>query len=657
MSTEVALVVSKPTDVKTSDPYYSQRVQVVLWALSHGKQWTYYTYWDHPRQGFGHSNALLQRLAPIGCIHVGVGDGLNATNPGTGGRADSGATNATARATQQKSNQAVVEKLLQFLDEHKTEYATRLDRESTEDGKDEILVKYHPSYKVSTDAMQRLSTILPDLLRHSSLVTTDAASSSETETVGAPPPLAEQVLRVAADSQLQSSTSPVRKAFVFALQATGLWDAPTHDAQGYTLERGIVESHLFLDRTAADAIHLWPPSGIGEKIQVGGQPHNNSLAGILLQPCHTIMASRLLESWLRQPLVDLISIQKRHDAVGWLVQHSVARDAIRSEGLRLFKGQDIGKLAAILLSYKQALDHDDEDGGSGDKNTQTTGGMVEPVGSTRKALQAIYDLYVISAQKLPILLEQLETALQESAPSPSSILIEHVLEPLRSSMLALEKSVALATAVLDMDAAPREFLVQASFREELADLRQELLTVQDEIQACHDEMNDQWSQITGNQQQVRMEQSDAEWQFRLPNTNDSKLLQQNFGGDVKIHRILKNGVYFSTNELRQLASKQQDLRADYDRYQRQVALDAVKVAATYQPVLEQVGDALALLDVVCALAHVAAHHGYCRPTMTDSDADGCGIALEQVRRNNPGDGRKSQYSYFLCILARLDTLA
>ena len=172
-----------------------------------------------------------------------------------------------------------------------------------------------------------------------------------------------------------------------------------------------------------------------------------------------------------------------------------------------------------------------------------------------------------------------------------------------------------------------------SYKEELADLRTELQEVQDELQTLHNDMNEQWAELSGKAQAVRLENTnsaDDEWQFRLPDANDAKLLQQL---DVKVHRILKNGVYFSSKPLRQLATKQHDLLAEYDRHQRQVALDAVQVASTYAPVLEQVHDAVALLDVLSSLAHVAAYspHGYCRPTLTDSDQDGAGIELIGAR--------------------------
>jgi len=202
----------------------------------------------------------------------------------------------------------------------------------------------------------------------------------------------------------------------------------------------------------------------------------------------------------------------------------------------------------------------------------------------------------------------------------------------------LQRSVDLAEAVLDLDQAPREFLVQASYKDELNDIQVELQQVQSEVEECHAEMNEVWAQAAGvpNTNAVRLEScgdGDLDWQFRLTNTNDSKILQNQLGDTVKVHKLLKNGVYFSTKELRQLACKKQDLVAEYDRHQRQVVCDAMKVVATYHPVLERASECVAMLDVLCALAHTAAYspHGYCRPVMTDGEEDGLGVELKGAR--------------------------
>ena len=64
-------------------------------------------------------------------------------------------------------------------------------------------------------------------------------------------------------------------------------DASYRDDSDYSfgshvISPGTLGSHLALDRTAAEAIHLLPPrSGSGEALVVGGNGGNNSLFGVL----------------------------------------------------------------------------------------------------------------------------------------------------------------------------------------------------------------------------------------------------------------------------------------------------------------------------------------------------------------------------------------
>ena len=63
----------------------------------------------------------------------------------------------------------------------------------------------------------------------------------------------------------------------------------------------------------------------------------------------------------------------------------------------------------------------------------------------------------------------------------------------------------------------------------------------------------------------------------------------------------------------------------------------MKVATTYQTVVERTAECVSTLDVLCGLAHTADYsaHGYCQPTLTDSDEDGAGIVVRFVVGGKP----------------------
>ncbi len=390
------------------------------------------------------------------------------------------------------------------------------------------------------------------------------------------------------------------------LQAEELYP-PTADHWSHSIkvQAGMLNSHLVMDRTAAACIHLLPPANAGVATVVGGQSHNNSLFGMLSQPCATPMGKAKLQVWLRQPLIDPCAILYRQDAVTTLLQ-GMGKDSLK-EALQGFSGVDLPKLATILALYES-----------------------EPVTNTKKPLKALYQLYLLSSTQLPQLIEVMESFEQSS-----SQLLQNSHSQLTQLLAELDRCQGLVEAVMDLDSAPREYLVKPSFSSDLQDLYQELQQVRSQADDELLNMQDIWSQASGDDKtQVRLESctvnnsdstSTSSWQFRLPNTNAAKIVESlpaNHG--MKLHRVLKNGVYFSTKQLRALSASYQQVSTEYSNHSLQVVQDAMQVATTYQTVVERAAQVVSTLDVVMALARVAAYspHGYCKPILTDSDDGG-----------------------------------
>ena len=431
----------------------------------------------------------------------------------------------------------------------------------------------------------------------------------------------------------------------------GVGESSESESGAYEVEAGALDSYLTLDRTAAEAVNLLPPlrgSGTAECV-VGGKESNNSVYGVLNR-CRTRMGPRTLELWLRQPLVDLEELRRRQRAVSVMVEDSIGRDRLRDEGLGALTGVDLDRMCVGLAAH--AAD-------AGDGNGAGTG-------SASSALQVMYKMHAFADAQLPALTEALSDLLgdddgdgdgdaqaEEKKGSDgddaekNDDTLRLALSGLRKVAVNLDQASKLVEAVLDFDSAPREFLVRPDFNDDLRDIRTELDSLQSELDECHGSMNDLWADIAGGKKgksgQVRLEMGERkdsggsgtsfEWQFRLPDTNDIKLLQKRMGDEVQVHKILKNGVYFSNRDLRQLATKKHDLLTEYQVKQREIASRAAEVAATYVPVLERASFIVSELDVLASLAHVAATspHGYCLPIMTDGEEDGLGIELKAAR--------------------------
>lgn len=87
-------------------------------------------------------------------------------------------------------------------------------------------------------------------------------------------------------------------------------------ADRFTLELYNPENFMRLDRAAQGALHVFPAraSGRGATSIYGLLNHNR-----------TAMGKRLLRSWLKQPLTDVVAIQERHAVVQAFVEDADMR--------------------------------------------------------------------------------------------------------------------------------------------------------------------------------------------------------------------------------------------------------------------------------------------------------------------------------------------
>jgi DNA mismatch repair protein MSH2 len=93
----------------------------------------------------------------------------------------------------------------------------------------------------------------------------------------------------------------------------------------YSLAFGSLSAFMRLDSAAAAAINLFPRPD-------DPSPHG-SLFGILNR-CKTKMGTRLLERWLRQPLLDCEAIERRLDMVQLLKDSTMARNGLTDSALK-----------------------------------------------------------------------------------------------------------------------------------------------------------------------------------------------------------------------------------------------------------------------------------------------------------------------------------
>jgi DNA mismatch repair protein MSH2 len=558
----------------------------------------YFSFLDDKRR-FTNLDSLLTRLSPVKVVHVGCNESIKLNS---------------SSSSMNKSQQLRSQEISDLLSKVATVINTRND----------ILPLNANDESVSTNIIENL----PNDISNASNIQLDSILSPLLG--GASNPRFQAYKN---DTNIMDDTL-IQQGIAFLVYMENLkCQSDSDDSLGeYELAAGDLTSFLLMDRTAMECINLLPSSHDGiSSLLIGGTQSNNSIFGIL-NKCKTKMGVRLLEMWLRQPSTDLKTILYRQSAVSKMVEDdSVGRDRLRSEGIGSLRGVDLDTLCDKM-----------------DRFSDVSSG----IGATTKALECLYKLHQFADRQLPPIVAALSDMVgteesQGIIDGDNIGALECSLHGLSLVLNELSRSVQLVETILDFDLAPREFLVKPSFNDALIELRSDLINVDDELDRLHSDMNALWSEVTNQSLgQVRLEACDSSssssgkdsacaWQFRLIDANSIKTLQEHpqFKGLVTVHRILKNGVYFSTKELRQLGDKKFDLLKEYDNHQREIVNNAMSVAVTYIPVLERASSIIAELDVLSSLAHVAAYspNGYCRPEMTDGEEDGLGIQLKAAR--------------------------
>lgn len=102
-------------------------------------------------------------------------------------------------------------------------------------------------------------------------------------------------------------------------------DTSSTSSGTYSLSFGSLRAFMRLDSAAAAAINLFPRPD-------DPSPHG-SLFGVLNR-CRTKMGTRLLERWLRQPLLDCEVLNRRLDVVELLKNSTTTRNQLADTALK-----------------------------------------------------------------------------------------------------------------------------------------------------------------------------------------------------------------------------------------------------------------------------------------------------------------------------------
>ncbi|XP_058790262.1 DNA mismatch repair protein Msh2 [Phymastichus coffea] len=349
----------------------------------------------------------------------------------------------------------------------------------------------------------------------------------------------------------------------------------------YSIEEIERTRYLRLDSAAINALNIEPHP---DATHVSA---SSSILG-LLDRCRTAQGHRLVSQWIRQPLRDLALIKDRHDVVAGFLEDSELRSVVSEDCLR--RVPDLQQLAKKLARKKAGLS----------------------------------DCYKIfqCMTHLPTLLEKLESVSNIAAIKAMFI------DPLKELLEEMDKFQQMVEQTIDLEAVDKgEFLVKPEFDDELKELKVSMDKKEKRIQATLNTVADDLNMESGKN--IKLENNPQYgYHFRITLKEEKSLRKNN---NYNILDSNKSGVKFRNKELEQL---NKDYLSDKDNYtdkQKIIVKEIIETAAGYVPPIKQIGNVVAVLDVLnsFALAAASSNQTYVRPKMLPSEAQE--LHLVQVR--------------------------
>eukprot|EP00090_Calanus_glacialis_P000024 TRINITY_DN10022_c0_g1_i1.p1 TRINITY_DN10022_c0_g1~~TRINITY_DN10022_c0_g1_i1.p1 ORF type:complete len:917 (-),score=322.44 TRINITY_DN10022_c0_g1_i1:110-2860(-) len=322
-------------------------------------------------------------------------------------------------------------------------------------------------------------------------------------------------------------------------------------------------------------------------------PHSSLYA--ILNQTRSPGGGRLLQQWLKQPLLDPVMINERLDLVEIMVNSTEMRQMLFEDHLRKFP--DFQRLSAKF-------------------------------GSSKASLQDMYKVYV-SLSKL----DPLVNCLQEYAGEGNNYatLQDNFIKDFQEAQKDFEKFYQMVETTLDLKQVDQgQFLIKPDFDDNLGELREQLDNVEQKVRDQEGKASAELGVERGKV--LKLEHSGQHgYYFRLT-MKEEKIVRGN--KNFTIMEANKSGIKFRNSRLEQLNDSHADLSKKYEEQQRSIVNEMVAISSGYTEPMSHLGQVISKLDVLVSLAvaAVSAPTQFCRPkVLANTPSQAAQLHLTQLR--------------------------